>query len=111
MSSLVPIPPFLDPGVAGMGTRLIHVLIFFLGQMIRFYVSDIFFFKKSLPPPFEEFLEINFLLYQFNTIDVMVIVSIADNTSASILDIGKDFSRTFLPLLHIDIPFSCNHQE
>jgi hypothetical protein len=29
----------------------------------------------------------------------------------AILKVGKDFSRTFLSLLHIDIPFSCNNQE
>jgi hypothetical protein len=78
-----------------------------------------FSFKTFRPRPFEKFLEIRFqfLLYEFNTLEVMVIVSIVVSICdchavvlpCSILNVGKNFSRTFLPLLHIDIPFSCNN--
>jgi hypothetical protein len=67
------------------------------------------------PPPFEEFLEIN---YQFYMTEVRIVSSILVRTS-DYKDEGPGFDTrdrprlftAFLPLLHIDIPFSCNHQE
>jgi hypothetical protein len=39
-----------------------------------------FSFKKNFQPPFEEFLEMNFLLYQFYTLGVMISDSLVVNT-------------------------------
>jgi hypothetical protein len=67
-------------------------------------------------------------LYQFYTLGAKIINSLVINTTdlkekkkiqltfkagvpGSILGVGVVFLRTFLPLLHIDIPFSCKNQE
>jgi hypothetical protein len=73
------------------------------------------------PPPFEEFLEINF---QFSMVSILhregydhqqlggLYTRLSRQGSpSSILDEGTVFPPTFLPLLYIDIPFSCNNRE